>query len=91
LQARFTDKATGLGGRLDFKRLDGTHVTPNAPSVAAYLDGFDWEVAARLGVADVARTLRESASRAENEQLEAARCVTDFVQREVARAAKAGG
>ncbi len=87
LQTRFTDSATGIGGRLDFRRLEGTHVTPNVPSVAAYLDGFDWEVAARLGVADAAQSLHETACRAEDERLAVARCVADFVEREVARAA----
>jgi hypothetical protein len=37
LRARFTDKVTGVGGRLAYKRLRGTHVTPNTPDLSAGL------------------------------------------------------
>lgn len=35
LRARFTDPDTGIGGRLAYKRLRGTHVTPNTPDLRA--------------------------------------------------------
>jgi len=33
LRARFTDADTGIGGRLAYRRLRGTHVTPNTPDL----------------------------------------------------------
>lgn len=35
LRARFTAPDTGIGGRLSYKRLRGTHVTPNTPDLRA--------------------------------------------------------
>lgn len=86
LQARFTDAQTGLGGRLDFKKLEGTHVTPNAPSLASYLDGFDWQMANQLGVADAARALQETAGQAEGERRLACDVIVEFAEREARRA-----
>jgi hypothetical protein len=81
LKARFTDDVTGIGGRLDFKRLEGTHVTPNTPDVAPYLDGLDWSLAEQLGAAEAARALE----RASLERDEASEAVAAFAWREVKR------
>lgn len=39
LRAKFTDKVTGQGGRLDLKRLPGSHITPNTPDLADLVKG----------------------------------------------------
>ena len=87
LQARFTDAETGLGGRLDFKRLDGTHVTPNAPDWSAYLRGLDRGVVESVGAADAADALERAAA----ERAAASATVADFIQRELRRAATSTG
>ena len=33
LKSRFTDPETGRGGRLEFRRLEGSHITPNTPAL----------------------------------------------------------
>ncbi|KAL1520664.1 hypothetical protein AB1Y20_022235 [Prymnesium parvum] len=86
LQRRFTDATHGIGGRLDFKRLDGTHATPNAPSVGELLDGVDWGLAAQLGVEAAARKAVEGARRAEREREAACAVIVEFLERECARA-----
>ena len=87
LQARFTDAETGLGGRLDFQRLDGTHVTPNAPDWSAYLRGLDRGVVESVGAADAADALERAAA----ERAAASATVADFIQRELRRAATSTG
>ena len=87
LHARFTDAETGLGGRLDFKRLDGTHVTPNAPDWSAYLRGLDRGVVESVGAADAADALERAAA----ERAAASATVADFIQRELRRAATSTG
>ena len=82
---RFTDAQTGIGGRLDFKKLEGTHVTPNQPSLTRYLDGLDLEVGGPFGVADAVQALREAVERAECEQRQACACIAEFAEREVRR------
>lgn len=81
-KARFTDEVTGIGGRLDFKTVDGTHVTPNTPRVGAYLDSIDVGLAEQLGVAETARNL----ARADDEREAASEVVAEFMRRELARA-----
>ena len=55
LQRRFTDddgwtdEFRAIGGRLDFKVLEGTHVTPNVPQLTGYLGGIDPSLAAVMG------------------------------------------
>lgn len=39
LRKKFTDKVTGIGGRLELKRLPGSHVTPNTPDLADLATG----------------------------------------------------
>ena len=82
---RFTDDVTGIGGRIDFKRTDGTHVTPNTPRVSAYLDNIDIGMAEQLGVADAARSLAST----EFEREAASELIADFARRELKRAADA--
>jgi hypothetical protein len=48
LQARFTDQAAGLGGRLDFRTLAGDHISVTTPPLAAYLDSVDATLDAAL-------------------------------------------
>ena len=82
LKARFTDDVTGIGGRLDFKTLDGSHVTPNTPRVRSYLGTLDVGLAEQLGVADAARSL----TRAEEEREATSEALGEFARREIARA-----
>ena len=87
-KTRFTDDVTGIGGRLDFKSLEGTHVTPNTPSLSEYMRLVDWQMAAQLpGGAEAANAVRDLASRTEREQLAAAAIIAEFVEREASRAA----
>ncbi|KAL3916070.1 MAG: hypothetical protein SGPRY_006975 [Prymnesium sp.] len=83
LAARFTDEATGIGGRLDFKRLGGSHVTPNAPRVAEYVAGIDWGLTAQLGMEDAANAAVESVTRSERERDVACGVITQFAEREI--------
>ena len=89
-QARFTDDVTGIGGRLDFKRLDGTHVTPNAPRLPseAEIDKLLASIGAGAvgGLADAVAGLRDVASKASNERGAASETVAEFVRRETRRA-----
>ena len=39
LRDKFTSPTTGIGGRLDLKRLPGTHITPNTPSLENLYNG----------------------------------------------------
>ena len=84
--ARFTDDVSGIGGRIDFKKLAGTHVTPNAPRLDSYLDGLDMRLAEQLGAADAARALRDAAGRATREQQAACEVIAEFAAREARRA-----
>lgn len=86
LQKRFTDDVTGIGGRLDFRKLDGTHVTPNVPSLSGYLGSIDPTLAATMGYAIQLRVAVEAARRAEEEQKRACAAIVEFCEREVARA-----
>ena len=82
LRDRFTDEVSGLGGRLEYKRLEGTHTTPNTPALAGALRQIDWSVADALGVGEAARSLLDAASRAEEEQGAACEAIADFLERE---------
>lgn len=89
LQARFTDANTGIGGRLDFKKLDGTHVTPNAPNVKSYLGALDPALLASLapGLAGPAASEAVKAlQRASEQRAIASAAVAEFAQREFDRA-----
>ena len=85
LKRRFTDDETGIGGRLDFRTLEGTHVTPNAPDIGAYFEGFDWGLAQQWGVTDQATALFETAQRGERERMGACALIVEFAEREVTR------
>ena len=88
LKARFTDDVTGIGGRLDFKALDGTHVTPNAPRLPseAEIDRMLASVgAAALG--DAVASIRDVAFKAARERDAASDAVAEFVRRETRKAA----
>jgi len=39
LRSKFTDKVTGTGGRLELKRLPGSHITPNTPDLGDLVNG----------------------------------------------------
>lgn len=54
LRARFTAPDTGIGGRLVYKRLRGTHVTPNTPDLRAGVSADSGPVAAEALDAAVA-------------------------------------
>ena len=89
LKARFTDELTGIGGRLDFKKLDGTHVTPNAPNVKSYLGALDPALLASLapGLAGPAASEAVKAlQRASEQRAIASAAVAEFAQRELDRA-----
>jgi hypothetical protein len=91
LQARFTDEQTGIGGRLDFKRLEGNHATPNAPRLptAAELEATLASLggpAAAAGLADAVGAVRDVAAKADDERAAASEAVADFCRREAGRA-----
>lgn len=83
-RTRFTDDVTGIGGRLDFKSLDGTHVTPNAPELGPYLAGLDPNLVESVGAGEAARALEQAG----RERDEASEAVAAFAWREVKRAAE---
>ena len=83
LKARFTDSETGIGGRLEFKKLDGNHVTPNTPVSLALLDTLDWGLLEQMGLADGAGGLVDAAA----EAARASEVVGEFARREARRAA----
>lgn len=87
LQRRFIDETTGLGGRLELKTLDGSHVTPNAPDLAPYLDGPGLGVVDQMGIGDAARDAVDAARRAMSEREAASELVATFVVDEARRAA----
>lgn len=64
LRLRFTDELRGIGGRVDFKRVDGTHVTPNVPPLHVYLAQLDPQQLDLLGLGDAAATLRDASLKA---------------------------
>ena len=89
LKARFTDDVTGIGGRLDFKSLGGTHVTPNAPRLPseAEIDRLLASVGGGGALADAVAGIRDVAFKASREREVASEVVADFVRRETRKAA----
>ena len=95
LQKRFTDDVTGIGGRLDFKKLDGTHVTPNAPRLPSEAElermlnsvgmGMGGDIAS--GLSEAVAGMREVAGKASDEREAASETVAEFVRREARKAA----
>jgi len=79
-------KADGGGGRLDFRRLPGTHVTPNTPP----LRDLDWTLTEQLGLLDnlVLQQTRQLAERIAFEQEALAAVVAGFILDEANRVAK---
>ena len=75
------DGAGRGGGRLDFRRLPGTHVTPNTPP----LRDFDWTFTEQLGLLDVAAPVRQLAERVAFEQEALAAVVAGFILDEANR------
>ena len=59
LKARYEGGAWegGAGGRLEYRQMPGTHVTPNTPS----LRGLDWGAADQLGLLDLVAQVRSPA------------------------------
>lgn len=88
LQSRFTDEVTGIGGRLDFRKLEGTHVTPNAPRLPsdAEIRRILSAAGMPLDLADAVGGIREVASKAARERETASKTVADFVQSETQKA-----
>ena len=90
---RFTDDVTGIGGRLDFKKLDGTHVTPNAPRLPSEAElermlnsvGMGGDIAS--GLSEAVAGMREVAGKASDEREAASETVAEFVRREARKAA----
>ena len=92
LKERFVDETTGIGGRLDFRRLPGTHVTPNMPTMR----GLDWELvelANGLGLGggiggDVAAQAKAIADQSSFEQAAACAAVAQFALQEARKASE---